>query len=294
LCASLLVLAGGALAEEPDGGKVITVHIPKQHPQEHGNYYLQLLEKALEASSAPGESFHFEEITADIPQARWIYELQHRPPEDNLVFWTVTTREREEQIRPIRIPLMKGLLGCRVFIIREDDQPRFDAIESIEDLAELRAGQHDHWPDTQVLRHNDLAVTTFMDHEALFKMLQGGRFDYFPRGIAEAWEELEERPDAPLTLEQRLMLYYPQPIYFFVNHNNNELAERVERGLKNLHESGEFDEFFHSHPPNQQALKNLESGSRKVLALDNPLLPEATPLDNEGLWHPLETLADTP
>lgn len=290
LCLSAaLALAPATATEDSDEDRVITVHIPKQHPQEHGNYYLQLLKKTLEQSKSDGESFHFEEITADYPQARWIHELQHRPSDDNMVFWTATTQEREAQIRPIRIPLLKGLLGYRAFIIREDDQARFDAIESLEELAQLRAGQHDHWPDTQVLRHNDLTVTTFMDHEALFKMLQGGRFDYFPRGIAEAWEELEERRDAPLTLEQRLLLYYPQPIYFFVSPDNSELAERIERGLVSLLENGDFDAFFHSHPPIQQALQDVASRPRKILQLNNPLLPEETPLDNNAFWHPLDT-----
>ncbi len=57
------------------------------------------------------------------------------------VVWTMTSRKREKQLLPIRIPLLKGLQGYRIFIINENDNEKFNKISTLEDLRELVAGQ---------------------------------------------------------------------------------------------------------------------------------------------------------
>ncbi|WAJ71765.1 hypothetical protein [Catenovulum adriaticum] len=61
-------------------------------------------------------------------------------------------KDIEERLTPIRIPILKGLLGHRIFIIREGEQKRFSRINSFNDLLKLKAGQGKLWSDTQILK----------------------------------------------------------------------------------------------------------------------------------------------
>ncbi|MCX4029761.1 hypothetical protein H0A36_18915 [Endozoicomonas sp. SM1973] len=46
------------------------------------------------------------------------------------VVWSMTSIERETLFTPVRIPLLKGLLGHRIFIIRNGEEQRFEGIVS--------------------------------------------------------------------------------------------------------------------------------------------------------------------
>jgi len=290
-CGIWLFLLGGALGatvQAAEQQRVYSVVVPIQHPRPYPNYYLTLLKMALEESKLPGERIQIEEKSANYSQARWIYELQFQskdqPP---LVFWTVATPEREALVQPIRIPILKGLLGKRVFLIREEEQARFDRVKTLDDLARLRAGQDRHWPDTDILRANGLPVTTTSNMDLLYKMLRGRRFDYFPRGFTEAWHELETRSAEGLMVEQRLMLSYPFALYFFVNKDHQDLARRIETGLESLIADGRFDQYFFNHPRIKKALREIQSQPRRVFYLENPQLPPETPLRESHLWYQL-------
>jgi hypothetical protein len=263
--------------------KVISINIQAVAMEQPSDYFVTLLKMALEASKAPDEQIELRFAPYELSQARWIYLLQHEA--SNTVIWTMTTKEREALLRPIRIPLFKGLFGKRVFIIRKQDQPRFDKVTTRAQLGKLLAGQGVHWPDTRILQLNNLPVTTASSTDSLFKMLMAGRFDYFPRGISEAWFELAQRPDdEDMVVEKNLMIVYPTAIYYFVPKSREALAVRIERGLERLIDSGEFDKFFYSHARTRAGLEQLKQFPRRIITLENPDLPEATPLDNPRYW----------
>ena len=263
--------------------KVVSINVQAVALEQPSDYFVTLLKMALDASKAPDEQIELRFAPYELSQARWIYLLQHES--SDTVIWTMTSKEREKLLRPIRIPLFKGLFGKRVFIIRKQDQKRFDPITTRDQLGELLAGQGAHWPDTRILQLNDLPVTTASTTDSLFKMLMAGRFDYFPRGISEAWFELAQRPeDKDVVVEQKLMIVYPTAIYYFVPKSNEALATRIERGLERLIDTGEFDRFFYSHARTKAGLEQLEKFPRRIITLDNPDLPEETPLDNPRYW----------
>ena len=189
---------------------------------------------------------------------------------------------------PIRIPLFKGLFGYRVLLIRKQEQARFDQINTQQDLAKFLGGQGTHWPDTLILQANGLRVTTAETTESLFRMIAARRFDYFPRGVSEAWFELLQRQDANLEVENKLLLYYPTAIYFFVNKNNEELAQRIEKGMEVLIDNGKFDQFFYNHPRVSSGLEKVKS--RRIIELKNPYLPTETPVNNPRYWIDLSVL----
>jgi len=284
-----LVVPSGGWSQQPNQS-VYSVRVPWDR-----EYYKTLLKMALEQSKEPGEVIRLEQMQAQYSQARWVHETQFQPEDQPpLVIWTATSREREAVLRPIRIPLLKGLMGKRVFLIREGEQERFDRIADLEDLAELRAGQVRHWPDTDILNANGLPVITTANMDLLYRMLRGQRFDYYPRALNEAWYELETRPTEGLVVEQSLMLSYPFALYFFVNEEHRDLARRIEQGLTALIEDGRFDRLFFSHPRNKEALRAIRSQPRQIFYLKNPFLPAQTPLQKRHLWHrlPFEATGD--
>ena len=264
----------------------IQVKIQGTQQGEGIDYFSSLLVMALNASKADNERIDIVYSPRDYSQARWISMLQQ--DKDNFVIWTMTDAQREQQMRPIRIPLSKGLFGYRVLVIRKGEQARFDQINSIDDLAKLIGGQGTHWPDTRIMRANGLKLVTAENTDSLFRMIQAKRFDYFPRGTSEAWYELSERYGDKLAIENHLLLYYPTDIYFFVNKRNQALANRIEKGLEILIDNGEFDKFFFGHPRVSTAFNKLKN--RRLLKLTNPYLPPETPVDNPRYWIELSVM----
>jgi hypothetical protein len=55
----------------------------------------------------------------------------------------MTSLEREGILLLVHIPLLKGLLGSRIFIIRKDQQTEFAAIETQGQLKSYTTGQGD-------------------------------------------------------------------------------------------------------------------------------------------------------
>lgn len=279
---AILVLTMPARAEQIR----IPVKVQGTQLEQPSDYFTTLLVMALEASKADNEVIDIIFSPRDYSQARWINMLQS--DNSNFVIWTMTDKEREQQLRPIRIPLFKGLFGYRVLLIRKQEQARFDQVKTVPDLTKFLCGQGTHWPDTLILQANGLRLTTAETTESLFRMMNAKRFDYFPRGISEAWFELLQRKDTSLAVEENILLYYPTAIYFFVNKENEALAQRIEKGMEALIDNGKFDQFFYNHPRISLGLEHLKN--RRIIQLKNPFLPVETPINNPRYWIDLSAL----
>src|SRR5690606_21583774 len=121
-------------------------------------------------------------------------------------------------------------------------------------------------------------------YPSLFYMVDGGRFDAFPRGVQEPWGEIAQRPELELTVEKRLMLVYRMPFYLFVGKDDRQLAADLERGLRLAIADGSFAEIFRNDPTVKSVLEQANLQNRLVFELKNPTLPKETPLDDEDLW----------
>ncbi|MCM2678412.1 diguanylate cyclase [Echinimonas agarilytica] len=201
-----------------------------------------------------------------------------------------TNEELEQNLRPIRIPILKGLLGHRVFIIRDTDQNRFAKITSLTDLQNLRAGQGRFWADTPVLKNAGIPTVDPVKYFSLFHMLEGGRFDFFPRAVHEPFSEIATRPELNLAVENNLMLVYPLPMYLYTSKNNEGLAQDIETAFEMAIADGSFDQWFKAHPLILDALGRVNVAKRTVLRIDNPYLPKQTPLDRKELWLDVRSL----
>lgn len=200
-------------------------------------------------------------------------------------FWNSSNADKENDYIPVRIPLYKGLLGNRIFIIHKDNQAKFDNIKTLDDLKSITIGQGKTWADTKILESNGLNVVKANKYESLFLMVDGGRFDAFSRGVHEPFGELANHPNLKdLTVEKHLMLVYRMPFYLFVSKNNKTLAKDLEAGLNAAIADGSFDQVFFSDPAVQDVMAKADMKNRRAIYLDNPTLSKETPLDRKELW----------
>ena len=228
-------------------------------------YFYKLLELALKKTEVSDGPFEIVFTPEYLSMERNLADLK-QGVNINLI-WTTMNKKREQELLPIRISLIGELNNYRVFLIRDGDQAKFDQIESLNDLRKLTAGLGSQWPDTDIMRKNDLPVVTSPTYVSLFKMLAAKRFDYFPRGLYEVWNEAEMHKDLGLTIEKNIMLYYEAPFYFFVNKKNIALADRLERGLNIAIADGSFEELLLSVPGFKHGLEEQNNSQRRLFIL---------------------------
>lgn len=199
------------------------------------------------------------------------------------VVWTMTSVERERHLLPVRIPLDKGLYGWRIALLRADRAELLGGVRTLDDLRSLRAGQGHDWPDTEILRSQGLPVEVSSSYESLFLMLEARRFDYFPRAVLEAQDELRHNQARPLVADSHLALHYPTALYFFFSPRDPQLADTVRQGLELALADGSFERVFQQY--HRADLRRARLGQRRIIELDNPLLPAQTPLRRRELWY---------
>ncbi len=243
-------------------------------------YVMQLLNAALEATAADYGPWQLQPVVGS-HQAR-SFRLLAQGELD--LAWGMTSEARENEALPVRVPLMAGLLGYRVLLIRPADQPIFTRVRRLSDLASFSAVQGHDWPDASILGQAGLKVASETDYPTMFRLVAQGLVDYFPRGVLEAWAEQQSALGSGLAVEQRLLLVYPAADYFFVARDNPALAQRLELGLQRLIASGRFDELLFGFPAHREALAQARLAERLQLRLVNPLMPPTMPLSEPTLW----------
>ena len=245
------------------------------------NDVIEILRTALEKTVPQFGPFELGPAPLPMPKARYLADLEQQR-EINVV-WNGTSDELEKRFTPIRIPLRKGLLGYRVCLISKENQGQIDQIKTIDDLKKITIGQGLNWGDIAVYEALGIEVIK-AKYAQLFKMLALGRFDLFPRGIGEIFPEydINVKEISNLAVEKNLLLYYPWPYYFFFNNNDLELKRRVETGLKIMQKDGSFDTIFNKY--NRAAIEKINLKGRRIIRLNNPLLPKETPLGDASLW----------
>lgn len=203
----------------------------------------------------------------------------------NINVHIVPTRKKwEEKTIPIRIPIVKGLLGYRLFLIKRDNLMKFSSIKSLNELKGLRAGLRQQWNTTEAMKALGFRVVQGSNYEGLFHMLICGRFDYFPRGVNEIFPEFNLRSQnlQDMVIEPSKALYLPQPTYIFVSPMYSELAKRIEAGLRKMIQGGSFDDLFWGH--HESSIQQAGLDRRQIFTVDNPLLSPKTPLEKKNLW----------
>jgi hypothetical protein len=243
----------------------------------------QALELALAHVEPPESRTRLRPFEEDVTQNRGVMLLRSGAID---VIALGTSPERETDLRPIKIDILRGLIGFRLLIIRSKEQDRIARMDAETFRQSVTFGLNSQWSDLPIMKANGYLVTTSLSYENLFEMLTAGRFDAFPRGINEARRELEERKAAypDLTVEKTKALFFPFPIYFWVRKNNEALAKKIEDGLNRALSDGSFEKLFRSY--HAIDIADVRKERREIILLNNPLLPKDTPSTDTSWWWP--------
>ncbi|TDR73304.1 substrate-binding periplasmic protein [Paludibacterium purpuratum] len=246
------------------------------------DYRWQVLALAMDHTRASDGPYRLTAYNGEtLSQSRLTALLQHNQID---VVSYATSPEREATLRPIRIDILRGMLGYRVLMIRAGDQQRFRHMDTQTLHQRIALGFNSQWADYPILLANGFNVTATVGYDSLFAMLAAGRFDALPRGLNEIRPELTKfrRQYPNLAEEKTLALFVNYPVYFWVNKNNPRLAERIERGLKAALADGTLKTLFlRAHA---EEIAEVRHAHRRIVRLTNPQLPPGTPPSDTSWW----------
>ncbi len=234
---------------------------------DHDDYYFsQALELALAKTVDTHGPYQIKLAPLMPINNRLLREIEHGRVD---ITWMPYNRSAPDQLMPVKVRLLKNLSDYRVFLIRANDQERFSRVKSVEDLRHLRGGMGSHWPDRTVMEENGLPLVLSVSYFNLFKMLASKRFDYYSRGAHQVLPEIALYADKGIVLEQELLLRYDNPVYFYINKSNTQLAERLSVGLQLAMVDGSFDALFSQFQNFTWAESMIKQGKRRVISLTN-------------------------
>jgi hypothetical protein len=278
LGAATTALGSAGSARAVDEPTLVRYPPPEVQPDQRNDYEVRLLTLAL---AKAGGRFLPARAGTSMTKGRAIIELAHGGSGLD-VLWAMTNPERERLLRPVRIPIDRGLIGWRLCLLRRQDEHLLRGVDSAAALGHFVAGKGHDWPDLRILRANGLSTTAVNSYPALFGMLARGRFDYLPRSVIELGGERGLIERANLVLDPYLVLHYPAALYFFVHRERADLADALQLGLERAQADGSFEALFRTtHEPQLRAAQLTQ---RRVIELVNPLLPESAPTQRRELW----------
>ncbi|MFT6408333.1 MAG: ABC-type amino acid transport substrate-binding protein [Arenicella sp.] len=193
---------------------------------------------------------------------------------DILVTVAGNLKFKDKQKIVINQPLTKGLLGYRLLLARDESLEYFKNLKNEAELRALSIGIPETWADAELFRQNKYNVVEKGTFDDLFQRLKDGAFDYTALGVNEIEDVFKQRakPLGGISIENSLMLYYPFPLVFYVNHRNPGLAERIDNGLQRLIAGGEHDQILNKNYGHVVRMFNLKQ--RRRFTLCNPILPK--------------------
>lgn len=259
-------------------------------------YFYELLQLSLEKSIDKFGAYSLKYAEIELPSTRIPVEMSRGQFVN--VLTSPTSTQLESMVLPIKIPLVKGIQGLRLLLIKKSKQAQFAEVENLNQLKNFILGQGKGWLDTIVFNEAGLDVATSTEYHVLFKMLAFDRFDAFPRGLNEIYRELDERKSVypEFAVEQKLVVYYDLPVYFFVQLGNERLHDRIQYGLNNALEDGSFDQLFFDYYG--EDIINAKLQNRTLFYLPNKFVPVIDKQQYKQFWLPfiLEKTAtlDTP
>ena len=253
--------------------QTLTVKVPSRPINDlDSEYQLKLLELALDRA---GQPYKLERVDLNLNQFTLQQEL--RKGKTINVFWMGTSSALESALIPVPIPLFRGLEGLRLSFIHSDAQEKFNQVNTLADLKQLKAAQGVGWADNKILEQAGIA-TYAGRYSNLFRLINDGdKLDFFPRGLVEIFAERRElAAQYPnLAIEQHLLIRYPFAEFFFVSPESPKLAKAIQTGLERAYADGSFMTFFHENPRVREALASANLEQRVTISLPNP---DMTPL----------------
>lgn len=242
----------------------------------------EILRMALEKTRVQYGPYELKASPLHMTEARYLRELARG--EAITIAWSATTRQKEKEFLPVRVPLRKGLLGYRICFIHKDAQARIRQIKTLQDLQKITLGQGIGWGETPIYERYGIPIVV-SEYSTLFLMVVQKRIDLYPRGLSEIFGEYAaaSKQLKDLAIDDSLVIYHPLPYYFFFNRRDARLADRVDTGLRLMLKDGSFDRIFWKY--NKESIRKARLKQRTIIRLENHLLPKETPLQDKSLWY---------
>lgn len=194
-----------------------------------------------------------------------LLSLLHRQQID--IAWAGVNAKNTDHFLPVNFPIMKGLIGHRLFLVHENKQNILEDIHTLDDLRSFTMGQGSKWAEVAMLRKAGLQVVTAEAYPALFRMLANGRFDLFPRSVLEISRELEAFSDHDLTIADHVSLHYDFALHFYTHKDNADLQLYMDIRLTDGNLQKEIDALFEQYYG--AALIAYRQKNRRIIRLHN-------------------------
>jgi hypothetical protein len=193
------------------------------------------------------------------------------------------TDERLAKFEVIKQDIHNGMLGYRVFLINKEDQAQFSKVKTLADLRKFKGGYGEQWGDFKTFALNQLPVVGAANTHTLFAMLDKKRFDYFHRGLHEAWAEVEanQKEFPNLKVEETIALVYDFPVYFMFSKKNPALKKRFDEGFRIILKDGSFKQLYQQNFGNYAEKAKIKT--RTLIRIDYPTPKGLPPIDTH-LW----------
>ena len=197
------------------------------------------------------------------------------------------TWPRIQTLRPIRVDLLKGLIGLRFLVVRREEVARLTTLSDDQIVHALHYGTQQQWADVSIMQANGMQLELASSAQRLYPMLAAGRFDALSRGANEVLTELRANAElAPrIAIEPAHALYYDYPIWLWVRRENEALARAIETGLQNVLRSGALRELFLEL--HKAEIEFVRRSRQRIIRLSSAALPQTLePPDTSWWWPP--------
>lgn len=203
-------------------------------PNDRHVYYVRLLEEALRQAGYTPDI----QIIQGAPQPRiW----QMLASNQISLMWGVQTTARNKEFASVENDLTNGLIGQRVFLVREGEQDMFAHVHSLAQLRQtgMIGGVGEGWFDAELWPLNKLPVyIKGGDWRLMFRMVANGERDvnYVVRGVNEIINEVREYPG--LAIESNLVLQHDRDMRFYLSPEAAALKPVLQEALAKADRSG--------------------------------------------------------
>ncbi|WP_247749564.1 hypothetical protein [Pseudoalteromonas viridis] len=172
------ILVASIFTSSPSlGADLVRYNVSKAYADPKQDYYIAVLRLALNKSRDKYGPYQLSENSFDhTPQGRTLEILEQGKLLD--VHWTMTSQQRENQLAAVYVPLLKGMMGARIFLAHKDTLPKLNQLHSPAQLMDLFIGSGIDWPDTKIYEKNGFIVVTSVA-TLLPRMLEENGLSYF-------------------------------------------------------------------------------------------------------------------
>ena len=281
-----LVLSGASDSWAID---VLKMSKPQSRKDTRTEYKNEVLRLALEVTQAQYGPYLMSLDAPPMPRKRAL-EILRKGKHINTYISPIIPAWLDQTI-VIKIPIRRGIIDYRLLLVYKDQLPVFSNITTVESLRKFKAGSVAGESFTAVLRKAGFNLVTASSYDGSFSMLENRRYDWLSRGVHEIFDELGARKNSieHVVIEPTLAIKTQLPTIIYVSPNEPRLAERLEKGLSIIAENGTLKALFDQYY--QDDIKRAKLGTRRILNIDNPFIPEGFLPENPKLWfHPEESM----